>query len=94
VACARPYFIIEDNSLRGENTVADSNPAHVKARGGEVHTNYNKFELIVLRMSIGTHTEPVQISTALNREGVELQSNQSYRFEVTTVPLGLHYITS
>jgi hypothetical protein len=46
----------EDNSLRGENTVADSNPARVKARGGEVHTNYDKFKLIVDQMSIGTHT--------------------------------------
>jgi hypothetical protein len=49
VACALPYFIIEDNSLRGENTVADSNPARVKARGGEMHTNYHKFKLIVVR---------------------------------------------
>jgi hypothetical protein len=39
----------EDNSLRGENTVADSNPARVKARGGEMHTNYHKFKLIVVR---------------------------------------------
>jgi hypothetical protein len=46
----------EDNSLRGENTVADLNPARVKARGGEVHANYDKFKLIVVRMSIGTHT--------------------------------------
>jgi hypothetical protein len=36
----------------------------------------------------------VQINTALNRERVELQFDQSYQFEVTTVPLGLHYITS
>jgi hypothetical protein len=35
--------------LRGENTVADSNPARVKARGGEMHTNYHKFKLIVVR---------------------------------------------
>jgi hypothetical protein len=39
----------EDNSLGGENTVADSNPARVKARGGEMHTNYHKFKLIVVR---------------------------------------------
>jgi hypothetical protein len=41
-----------------------------------------------------TDVLPVQISTALNREGVELPFDQSYRFEVTTVPLGLHYVTS
>jgi hypothetical protein len=46
------------------------------------------------RLSIETHVLPVQIIPALNREGVKLQFNQSYRFEVTTVPLGLHYITS
>ena len=46
VACALPYFIIEDNSLRGENTVADSNPARVKARGREMHTSYHKFKYI------------------------------------------------
>jgi hypothetical protein len=45
-------------------------------------------------LSIETHVLPVQIIPVLNREGVELQFNQSYRFEVTTVPLGLHYITS
>jgi hypothetical protein len=85
----------EGNSLRGENTVADLNPARVKARGDEMHTNYDKFKLIVVRMSIEAHTTyPVQMITALNREGVELQFNQSYRFEVTTNPLGKHYITS
>jgi hypothetical protein len=30
----------------------------------------------------------------LNREEVELQFNQSYRFELTTNPLGKHYINS
>jgi hypothetical protein len=45
-------------------------------------------------MGSGTDVLPVQISIALNQEGVELTFNQSYRFEVTTVPLGLHYITS
>jgi hypothetical protein len=39
----------EDNSLRGENTVADPNPARVKAQGGEMHTNYHKFKLIVVQ---------------------------------------------
>jgi hypothetical protein len=42
-------LINEDNSLGGENTVADLNPARVKARGGEMHTNYHKFKLIVVR---------------------------------------------
>jgi hypothetical protein len=45
-------------------------------------------------MSIEADVIPVQINIALNQEGVELPFNQSYRFEVTTVPLGLHYITS
>jgi hypothetical protein len=47
-----------------------------------------------LLLSIEAHVALVQINTALNREGVELPFNQSYQFEVTTVPLGLHYITS
>jgi hypothetical protein len=34
------------------------------------------------------------VNKALNREGVELPFNQSYRFEVTTNSLGKHYITS
>jgi hypothetical protein len=38
----------EDNSLRGENTVADSNPERVKARSGEIHPNYYNFKLIVV----------------------------------------------
>jgi hypothetical protein len=45
-------------------------------------------------LSIETDVLPVQINTEMNREGVELLFNQSYRFEVTTVPLGVHYITS
>jgi hypothetical protein len=65
-----------------------------KSTGGEVHTNYDKFKLIVDQMSIVTHTRPVQIITALNREGVELPFNQSYQSEITTNPLGKYYITS
>jgi hypothetical protein len=49
VVQARSLFIIEDNSLRGENTVADSNPARVKARGGEIHPNYHNSKLIAVR---------------------------------------------
>jgi hypothetical protein len=45
-------------------------------------------------MSIEAHVVLNQINTALNREGVELPFNQSYQFEVTTNPLGKHYITS
>jgi hypothetical protein len=45
-------------------------------------------------MRIETHVMPVQIIQALDREGVELQFNQSYRFELTTNPLGKHYINS
>jgi hypothetical protein len=47
-----------------------------------------------ISLSIETHVLPVQIVPALNREGVELTFNQSYRFEVTTNPLGKHYINS
>jgi hypothetical protein len=45
-------------------------------------------------LSIKTDVLPFQSNIALNREGVKLPFNQSYRSEVTTVPLGLHYITS
>jgi hypothetical protein len=45
-------------------------------------------------LSIEAHVLPVQIRPALNQEGVELQFNQSYRFELTTNPLGKHYINS
>jgi hypothetical protein len=52
------------------------------------------FKYVGLVLSIKTDVLLVQINTALNREGVELPINQSYLFEVTTVPFGLHYITS
>jgi hypothetical protein len=45
-------------------------------------------------LSIETQVLPVQIVPALNQDGVELTFNQSYRFEITTNPLGKHYITS
>jgi hypothetical protein len=76
------------------NIGAEFEPGTWKSTSGEVHTNYDKFKLIVVRMSIVKHTRPVQIRTALNREGVELPFNQSYQAEVTTNPLGKHYITS
>jgi hypothetical protein len=62
------------------------------ARLGNI--SFQIFKLNGYSLSIEAHALPVQIITALNREGVELLFNQSYRFEVTTVPLGLHYITS
>jgi hypothetical protein len=75
---------------------ADSNPARVEARE-EVHTTgdiyFQIFKLNGFSLSVEAHFLPVHINTALNREGVELQFNQSYRFEVTTNPLGKHYIT-
>jgi hypothetical protein len=76
---------------------ADSNPARVLLQ--ESVARLKEFYLHLFRkyqnpLRIETHLLPVQITPALNREGVELQFNQSYRFEVTTVPLGLHYITS
>jgi hypothetical protein len=37
---------------------------------------------------------PVQFNTALNQEGIKLPFDQSYQFEVTTDPIGSHYITS
>jgi hypothetical protein len=45
-------------------------------------------------MSTEAHIVLNQINTALNREEVELQFNQSYRFELTTNPLGKHYVNS
>jgi hypothetical protein len=52
------------------------------------------FKLNGFSLSIEAHVLSVQINIALNQEGVELPFNQSYRFEVTTNPLGKHYITS
>jgi hypothetical protein len=52
------------------------------------------FKLNGLLLSIEAHVVLDQINPGLNREGVELQFNQSYRFELTTNPLGKHYINS
>jgi hypothetical protein len=84
----------EDNSLRGENTVADLNPARVLSRKSVPRFIFQIFKYIEIKLSIEADVLPVQMITALNREGVELQFNQSYQSKVTTVPLGLHYITS
>jgi hypothetical protein len=45
-------------------------------------------------LSNEAHVLLVQIDTALNQEGVELQFNQSYQFGITTNPSGKHYIIS
>jgi hypothetical protein len=47
-----------------------------------------------LLLSIAAHALVDHINPALNREGVELTFNQSYQFEITTNPLGKHYIIS
>jgi hypothetical protein len=59
---------------------ADSNPARVKARE-EVCTTGHLFQIFKLNgfsLSGEAHALPVQINTALNREGVKLTFNQSY----------------
>jgi hypothetical protein len=76
---------------------AESNLARVLSRRSVVRLeeiNFQIFKLNGFSLSIETDVIPVQINMALNGEGVELPFNQSYRFEVTNVPLGLHYITS
>jgi hypothetical protein len=59
---------------------------------GTIH--FQIFKYIGVVLSIETDVLPVQIIIALNRDGVELPFNQSYQSEVTTNPLGKHYITS
>jgi hypothetical protein len=85
------------NSLERVARGADSNPACVEAQD-KVHTTERILVSFTKNrsasLSIETGVLPVQINIALNREGVELPFNQSYQFEVTTVPLGLHHITS
>jgi hypothetical protein len=75
---------------------AESNPARVKARE-KVHTTgdiyFQIFEINGFSLRTKAHVLPVRINTALNREGVVLTFNQSYRFKGTTDPLGKHYIT-
>jgi hypothetical protein len=69
------YLFNEENSLRGANTVVDSNLARVKvqesvARLGDIY--FQIFKLNGFSLSIEAHVLPVQMNTALNREGVEL----------------------
>jgi hypothetical protein len=76
---------------------AESNPARVLSRRSVARLEENNFQIFKLNsfsLSIETDVIPVQISISLNREGVELPFNQSYRFEITTNPLGKHYVTS
>jgi hypothetical protein len=95
-----PYLINADNSLRGANTGEyrcgiEPNTCH--STRGAARLEECCFQILKLNgfpLSIEAHVLPDEINTSLNREGVELPFNQSYRFEVTTVPLRLHYITS
>jgi hypothetical protein len=79
------------------NTGVESNPARVITR--EVRHDWKNIYFQIYKhngsaLSIETDVLPVQSNTALNREGVELPFNQSYQFEITTNPLGKHYVTS
>jgi hypothetical protein len=76
---------------------AESNPARVLWREVWHDRKYlftTNIRIRWISLSIETDVLLVQINTALNREGVELTFNQSYRLEITTNPLGKHYITS
>jgi hypothetical protein len=84
----------ENNSLRGANNGAESEPGTCKSTTEEVHAELSNIQIYQHPLSIETDVSPVQINTALNREGVKLPFNQSYQFKVTTNPLGKHYITS
>jgi hypothetical protein len=92
-----PYLIMEELPFSTLTRGADSNPARVLSREGVARL---KIFIIIQNqidrrtLSIKTHVLPVQIIPALNREVVELQFNQSYQFELTTNPLGKHYINS
>jgi hypothetical protein len=79
------------------DTGVESNPARVITR--EVRHDWDNVNFQISKdngftLSIKTDVLPVQINTALNREGVELTLNQSYQFEITTNPLGKHCVTS
>jgi hypothetical protein len=88
---------MEEQSFSTLNRGAESNPARVLWRGAwhdwKVFIfNYTHNQRIAL--SIEAHGVLDRFNPALNREGVELTFNQSYRFELTTNPLGKHYINS
>jgi hypothetical protein len=63
-------------------------------RGTTENNYFQIFKLNRFLLSIKAHVVLDQINPALNREGVELTFHQSYRFEITTNPLGKQYITS
>jgi hypothetical protein len=78
-------------------TVAESNPTRVitqEVRHDWKFFTFHTFKHNVFTLSNEAHVVLDQINTALNREGVELQFNQSYRSKFTTNPLGKHYINS
>jgi hypothetical protein len=52
----------------------------------------NEYYIHWIFLSIEADDLSNQIIPASNREGVELQFHQSYRFEITTNPSGKHYI--
>jgi hypothetical protein len=71
----------------------ESTPARVLARTTERILFYF-IKKCPISLSIGALLLPVRISTALNWEEVKLAFDQSYQFEITTDPLGSHYIIS
>jgi hypothetical protein len=79
---------------------AESNPARVLLWQSVARQKIFIFSYIKIdrhTLSGETHDLPAQIIQALNQEGVELVEltfNQSYRSELTTNPLGKHYINS
>jgi hypothetical protein len=76
---------------------AESNPARVLSRQSVARLKIIKLiytQINRCTLCIEAHVLPIQIIPALNQEGVELQSNKSYWFELTTNPLGKHYINS
>jgi hypothetical protein len=88
---------MEEHAFSTLTRGAESNPARVLSQKGVARLKiftfiYNQIDRRTL--SNETHVLPVQIISALNREGVEQQFNQSYRSELTTNPLGKHYINS
>jgi hypothetical protein len=73
--------------LRGENTVAESNPTRVLSRQSE-NFEFQIFQIYQLLLRIVPHTHDNLHYQCLNREGVELQFHQSHQFKLTTNPLG------
>jgi hypothetical protein len=75
---------------------ADLNPARVIA--WEVWHDWGYLLSMIIKkgrlsLCIESDVLPAEINTALNQEGV-VPFDQPYQFEVTTDPIGPHYITS